>query len=144
MRKQIFLILGLGLIMGGLIMGLIFLCGKSEGRDLPKAAVNARVVGNQELPSTIYEPESDTWVFNKKYGQLEWHSADGSQMKAIDMRSLLLRTLEYIDPDKELQRAVSLIDGCQEDPKKVIERYIKIKQLREDIEKILEVLNLTL
>jgi len=139
MRKLIFLILAVGLI-----FGLLFLCGKSEGRDLPKAAVNARVVGNQELPSTVYESESDTWVFNKKYGQLEWHSADGSQMKAIDMRSLLLRTLEYIDPDKELQRAVSLIDGCKEDPKTVIERYIKIKQLREDIEKILEVLNLTL
>ena len=135
MRKLIVLILAVGLI-----FGLLFLCGKSEGRDLPKAAVNARVVGNQALPSTVYESESDTWVFNKKYGQLEWHSADGSQMKAIDMRSLLLRTLEYIDPDKELQRAVSLIDGCQEDPKKVIERYIKIKQLREDIEEMLEVL----
>ena len=135
MRKLIFLILAVGLI-----FGLLFLCGKSEGRDLPKAAVNARVVGNQELPSTIYEPESDTWVFNKKYDQIEWHSADGSQMKAIDLRSLLTRTLEYIDPDKELQRAVSLIDDCQEDPKKVIERYIKIKQLREDIEEMLEVL----
>ena len=127
MRKLIFLILAVGLI-----FGLLFLCGKSEGRDLPKAAVNARVVGNQALPSTVYESESDTWVFNKKYGQLEWHS--------IDMRALLTRTLEYIDPDKELQRAVSLIDGCQEDPKKVIERYIKIKQLREDIEEMLEVL----
>jgi len=127
MRKLIFLILAVGLI-----FGLLFLCGKSEGRDLPKAAVNARVVGNQALPSTVYESESDTWVFNKKYGQLEWHS--------IDMRALLTRTLEYIDPDKELQRAVSLIDGCKEDPKTVIERYIKVKQLREDIEEMLEVL----
>ena len=57
-----------------------------------------------------------------------------------DLRTLLTRTLEYIDPDKELQRAVSLIDGCKEDPKTVIERYIKVKQLREDIEKMLKVL----
>ena len=55
--------------------------------------------------------------------------------------NLLTRTLEFIEPDTELDKVIYRIsEGSVIYPKQAIERYIRMRELRQEIEQLIKVL----
>jgi hypothetical protein len=127
---------------------LLFPVGIAKAFDLEGYRKNLQISIQKARKAFEFEYAKDEMIneFNSyKFGHVILFEAPPSDKWAYkttdlteNLKNLLQRTLEYVDPDKELKSAISLIQGCQEDPKKVIERYIKAKQLRADIEEMLE------
>ena len=122
------------IFIGAVIIGILCFFGTAKGSDLKRASEEAASMTNRELGSDL------------TLGNASLTKADISILYPVTLNNqqvldLLTRALEFIDSDKALDKLIEGIsDSSMAYPKEAIERYIRMRELRQEIEVLIEAL----